>query len=133
ARLDRPDGELLCRLAIADDYDGVWKYVQTTIRPASGKRDLYLLLQEGTGQLLLQSFKLGHSHAVSPLRVSVGGYGNETQGTVAKVIRRLNWDARPERLHFTTGENGTEAVVSIANEGKYFVYVDDCGLWNPNL
>lgn len=128
-RLDSPDGELIGTVSVVSDYDNIWKYFSTPIRDVGGDHDVFLVMK-GTGQLLLQSFKLYNSLHTSPVRISVREYDGDT---VARTVRRLNWDARMEHLEFTTGPNGDHAIVAIENTGEHYVYVDDCGLWNPKL
>ncbi|WP_135551216.1 right-handed parallel beta-helix repeat-containing protein [Paenibacillus cymbidii] len=129
ARLDGPDGKLLGTVSFASDYDNVWQYFAGELQAASGVHDLVFVVK-GTGRCLFQGFKLFHAFRGSPVRISVNGHGGEER---ASQFIRLNWDARPDRIAFTTGPESTSAVVAIANKGKYTVYVDDCGLWNPDV
>ncbi|GAA3403391.1 right-handed parallel beta-helix repeat-containing protein [Paenibacillus hodogayensis] len=128
-RLDRADGELIGTVSVVSEYDNVWRYFSTPIRGAAGVHDVFLVLK-GAGQCLLQSFKLYHSQHASPVRISVQGHDGDSK---TRTVRRLNWDARMEHLEFTTGPNGDSATVSIENAGEHYIYVDDCGLWNPKL
>lgn len=127
--LDEPEGECIAIITHGQDYDGIWRYFSTPMRPVTGIHHLYLVVK-GTGVLSMSCFKAYHASYGGAAVVSIQGAG----GTLAsKSILRLNWDAKMPKLTFETGPQETEVVVSITNSSKYYIYLDDVGLWNPSL
>ena len=125
--LDDPSGERIAVITQEMDYDGVWRYFTSPIRPVSGVHDLYFKIK-GPGRLFMSGFKIFHGTYGGAAKVSVRG----TKGmNVDRSIFRINWEAKMAKLKFTTGPQETEVVVSIENLSRYFIYLDDVGLWQP--
>lgn len=129
-RLDRPDGERIAVISQEDDYDGVWRYFASPIRPAAGMRDVYFVAA-GPGRLWISGFKTYHGTAASPAEIAVVAASGER--LAARSVLRREWEAKMSKLAFATGPEQTEATIAVSNpKGPYFVYLDDFGLWRPD-
>lgn len=131
-RLDSPTGELLGVVRQERDYDGVWRYFSIPIGPAEGVHDVYLVISD-QGRCLLDNFKLYDAFITShtsSVRMAVHGRGGSL---AAATLCKMSWEAKTDKLVFTTGPDDTEVVVSIENTGVHYACIDDCGLWKPDL
>ncbi|MFC0329063.1 right-handed parallel beta-helix repeat-containing protein [Paenibacillus sepulcri] len=127
--LDSLEGERIAAISQEMDYDDVWRYFSTPIPIRAGIHDVYFKIK-GPGRLLLSGFKLGHNNFFG------NGATMAVQGSQSPIIERgvfrLNWEAKMVKLPFTTKPDETEVVVSFENKSRYFVYLDDIGMWRPD-
>ncbi len=126
--LDSLEGERIAVISQQMDYDSVWRYFSSPIRVVSGVHDLYFKVT-GPGRLLLSGFKLYHTNFFGKgAKVEVHG----ANGLITdRSVFRLNWEAKMVKLPFITGPDETELVVTFENVSRYYIYLDDIGLWQP--
>lgn len=130
-RLDRPDGKKIGVVPVGMKYDGAWRYFSAPMTPATGVRDVYFVVT-GPGNVNISGMKTYPLTAGCVAEVTVA----HPDGTAmaSRDIMRRHWETKMTKLVFRTGPEQTEATVSVANVfGSCRVYLDDFGLWRPDL